>query len=130
MTDGACPLCFDAVRTSNQNYVDLRLPWNDVVVLASPYPYRPKCVTWAIGRNQPHPPQDCGPAEPKLAWLSLFRTVIDLCVGLEDHVVGFNGTVGNSPGQLHLYDASRRETPDTKVWAIPSSIRFDFTIMV
>jgi hypothetical protein len=94
-----CPICLGQVRASGQNYALIRLGDWRLTVLANPFAYMPRCVTWASTEDLP---QACSLGEGPGSWRSVFRLMLLLCLRLDGHVVGFNERAGNSLDHLHL----------------------------
>jgi len=94
-----CPICLPQVRDSGQNYALIRLRDWRLTVLANPFAYMPRCVTWASAE---HLPQACSLGEEPGSWHSAFRLMLLLCSRLDGHIVGFNEHAGNSLDHMHL----------------------------
>lgn len=94
-----CPICLDQIRQSGQNYARIKLGDWQLTVLANPFAYMQRCITWATTE---HYPQACATGEGAGSWHAVFRLMLSLCKALGGHVVGFNERAGNSLDHLHL----------------------------
>jgi hypothetical protein len=92
---GLCPICLPAIRQSGQHYFVIEILQFLLVILANPFAYAPRCITWAAV-------EDLDQSISGSLWPIVLRAMLFLCDALVSDIIGFNALVGNSLSHLHF----------------------------
>jgi len=96
---GTCPISREAVRLSGQRFFVIELVRWRWLILANPFAYAPRCVTWAAAEPIEQASVDSGDMS---LWRMILEVMLFICQSIVGDIVGFNARVGNSLSWLHL----------------------------
>jgi hypothetical protein len=96
---GVSPISIEAVRLSGQHFFVVELIRWLWLILANPFAYAPRSLTWAAADPLEQAVVDSGDMG---LWRMILEVMLFVCQSIGGDIVGFNARVGNSLNQLHF----------------------------